>query len=105
MTILDEHERRVADALARQYKCPAPGPVIAEVAAIFGITEEALLGKSRRQDFADARAVVAFIMRERGWEHHEIAYLLRRERSTVHHMLSRMAHSWELRSMARDHVA
>ena len=105
-SVMDEHELRVATAMAARYRRDQGEPLLEEVAGIFGVSVASLRKKDRRAVLADARAVVAFLLRERGWTLMEIAGLLERDHSTVHHLIRRVKRSWELQAMAKiDQVA
>lgn len=102
---LTEHERRVAEAVAARWAPPCdPAGVVDGVASIFGISPTEIFGRSRRAIIADARCVVVYLLRERGWHQTELAAYLLRDHSTIAHLEHRIASSHELRALARDLV-
>lgn len=100
---LTEHERAVAEAIALRTRPVSHGEaVLAQVAAIFDITIEEIKGPSRYMRYVDARAVITYILRERGWLQHEVGGLLNRDHSTINNLEKRLANDFELRRLARE---
>ena len=57
--------------------------MITEVSKITGISEEDILGKSRKQRISDARHLYFFVLRENGFSISDIARLSERNHATV----------------------
>ena len=61
--------------------------LVASVCRDFGITLDEFYGRNRQQLFVSARAVVAQILRERGWSTPKIGQLIERDHSSVLNLL------------------
>ena len=64
--------------------------VIKVVTELTGVTEEEILGKSKRQEVVDARWLVICLLKESGWSTHRIAESIGHPERTVNHALSGM---------------
>jgi hypothetical protein len=63
--------------------------LIDRVANAFEISHGELIGSGRSRKFIAARAVVARVLRHRGWSTSQIGKVLRRDHSTIIHLLDR----------------
>lgn len=103
---LTEHEQRIAEAIAGRTRPVSQGEsLIAQVAAIFDISVEQIKGPNRNVRLVDARSVIAYILRERGWLQHEIGGLLNRNHATVGNLEKRIANDFDLKRLAKELVA
>jgi hypothetical protein len=63
--------------------------LIDRVANAFEISHGELIGSGRSRKFIAARAVVARVLRNRGWSTSQIGKVLRRDHTTILHLLDR----------------
>lgn len=101
-----EHERRIAAAFAdRQNRRLTLGEGLRrEVAAMFGLSVDDLTGKSRRADITDARSLLSYMLRERGFQYAEIGRLLNRSYATIYYLEKRIARDYELQRLAETQL-
>ena len=59
--------------------------IIAAVSEAWAVRRESILSNDKRRTVAEARQVVMYLLRQRGWELAQIGALLGREHSTVSH--------------------
>jgi chromosomal replication initiation ATPase DnaA len=64
--------------------------VIKVVTELTEVTEEQILGGSRRAEVVDARWVTICLLKESGWSTHRIAKYLGHPERTINHALSNM---------------
>ena len=64
------------------------GKVIKVVTELMDVTDQEILGKSRREDVVDARWMVILLMRENGYNTHQISKLMLHPERTINHALS-----------------
>lgn len=64
------------------------GKVMKVVTELMEVTDQDILGKSKNFDIVDARWMVIFLMRERGYNAKQIAILMFRPVRTINHALS-----------------
>lgn len=73
------------------------GKVIKVVTELMGVTDQEILGHSRRQEVVDARWMVMFFMKEKGYSTEEIAKLSlhpeRTVRNAIHDIKERAKYS------------
>lgn len=103
MTVLSERERVQAGAfLAKPDRDAEANAVIEEIAELSGVPAVAIRGRGRSQPVADARAVVMYVLRTRGWHLQEIGDALTRDASTVHTAVTRVRRSGALVRFAKQ---
>lgn len=64
------------------------GKVMKVVAELMDVTEQDILGKARSQDVVDARWMVIYLMREKGFSTRQIAPLMCHPARTINHAFS-----------------
>ena len=62
--------------------------VIKVVTELMDVTDQDVLGKSRVQEVVDARWMVMYFMRKKGYSTHQISVLMLHPERTVNHALS-----------------
>lgn len=62
--------------------------VIKVVTELTEVSEEAILGRSREAEVVDARWMVMYLMREKGYQPKQIAPLVHHPERTVNHAIS-----------------
>lgn len=65
--------------------------VIKVVAELMDVTDQEILGKSRREDVVDARWMVILLMKEKGYSTHQISMLLLHPERTINHAFNSIA--------------
>lgn len=61
------------------------GKVIKVVAELMDVTEQDILGKSRVQEVVDARWMVIYLMRKKGYSTRQLVPLMLRPERTINH--------------------
>ena len=64
------------------------GKVIKVVTELMDVTDQEILGKSRRVDIVDARWIAILLMREKGYNTRQISMLMLHPERTINHALS-----------------
>ena len=64
------------------------GKVIKVVTELMDVTDQEILGKSRRQEVVDARWMVIYLMRRKGYSIHQISALMLHPIRTINHALN-----------------
>lgn len=64
------------------------GKVIKVVTELMDVTDQEILGKSRREDVVDARWMVILLMREKGYNTRQISTLMLHPERTINHALN-----------------
>ena len=64
--------------------------LITDIAAAMQCTPEQIMSKKRIERVADARTVLQYCLRNRGWTHQRIADLFRMDHSSVCHNVRKM---------------
>lgn len=67
------------------------GKVMKVVAELMDVSEQAILGRSREYEVVDARWMVIFLMREKGYTTKQIAPLMNHPVRTINHALNSFA--------------
>lgn len=99
--VFSERERIAIEKLAAQhYSVETTEQVVSEVAQIFKVSVEEIRGPARTMRLVDARTVIAFALRQRGFRLHEIGNYLNRHTSSIVHLADRARDVSELREMA-----
>lgn len=103
---LTPRERRLAEGIAVRTVLPVEGvEIMAQVAHIFGLGGEEIVGDRRTARVVDARKVIAYILDARGWTHTQIGELLNRSTSTAHHLVQAANRDFDLRRLAKELAA
>ena len=68
------------------------GKVIKVVTELMDVTDQEILGKSRREEVVDARWMVICLMSEKGYSTHEISMLILHPERTVNHAIQMFPH-------------
>jgi chromosomal replication initiation ATPase DnaA len=96
----------MADKIAARTILPLEGvEVMTEVARIFAVTGEQLVGEKRTARLSDARSVIAAILTARGWTTAQVGELLNRNQSTAYNLVQRISKDFELRRLAKELAA
>lgn len=77
-----------------------PAPLLSAVASATGIPASEILGRSHRWPVADARHVLAYALRERGWSYPRIGAALGRDHTTIMHAVDKVRWRAGLRAQA-----
>ena len=64
------------------------GKVIKVVTELMDVTDQEILGKSRREEVVDARWMVILLMHEKGYNTHQISMLMLHPERTINHALN-----------------
>ena len=64
------------------------GKVIKVVTELMDVTDQEILGKSRREEVVDARWIAILLMREKGYNTRQISMLMLHPERTINHALS-----------------
>ena len=65
------------------------GKVMSVVTELMDVSEQDILGKSREYEVVDARWMVIYLMREKGYTTKQIALLMKHPIRTINHALNR----------------
>jgi chromosomal replication initiation ATPase DnaA len=104
--VLSEAERAFAVEVAKRTELPSGGPeIVAAVAELFGCTVEDIRGESRVSRLVDARSVIVYLLRGRGWTFAQSGTVINRTDSTTQHLIERITKSLELRRLANGIAA
>lgn len=101
-----EPERRIAQAYAQRHdrRMAVAEGLRREVASLFVLSVDDLTGRSRRSDIVDARSVLTYVMRLRGFSQAEIGRLLGRDHSTISYLQQRVERDFELHRIAEEEI-
>lgn len=99
--VFSERERiAIQKVAAKHYSLETAEQVACEVARMFNVSVEEIRGEARTMRLVDARTVIAFALRQRGFRLHEIGRYLNRHTSSIVHLSQRAVNVSELREMA-----
>lgn len=106
VAVLSEAERAFAVEVAKRTELPPGGPeIVAEVAELFACTVDDICGESKVSRLVDARSVIVYLLRQRGWTFAQSGTVINRTDSTTQHLIERITKSIELRRLANGIAA